>query len=113
MQCNYYMPPKVPLGHENINFIYNRLFCCNHTCYCVSMVVVKSVSRYVTSASRYQSRSSMYVRGLIPRNSTELAKAVPIDRIHVLSMALCYLSCRLAACLVNKSLIILETFWPF
>ena len=27
-----------------------------------------SVSRYVTSASRYQSRHTMYIRGLIPRN---------------------------------------------
>ena len=31
-----------------------------------------------TSASRYQSRSSMYIRGLIPRSSTEYAEAVPI-----------------------------------
>ena len=30
------------------------------------------------SASRYQSRSSMYIRGLIPRNSMGLAEAVPI-----------------------------------
>ena len=37
-----------------------------------------SVSRYVTKASRYQSRSSMYIRGLIPRNSTALAEAVLI-----------------------------------
>ena len=28
--------------------------------------------------SRYQSRSSMYARGLIPWNFAELAKAVPI-----------------------------------
>ena len=34
----------------------------------VGMVAVTSVLRYVTSASRYQSRSSMYIRGLIPRN---------------------------------------------
>ena len=57
---------------KNINFIYNRLFCCNHTCDCVNMVPVTSSSRYITSAShyhtRYQSRSSMYIRGLIPRN---------------------------------------------
>ena len=52
---------------KNINFIYNRLFCCNYTSYCVGMVAVSSVSRYVISASRYQSRSSMYIRGLIPR----------------------------------------------
>ena len=41
-----------------------------------------SVSRYITSASRYhpryQSRSSMYICALIPRNFAELAEAVPI-----------------------------------
>ena len=52
----------------NINFIYNRLFCCNHTCYSVCMFSVTSVSRYVTQASRYESRPSMFIRGLIPRN---------------------------------------------
>ena len=50
--------------------------------YCVNMVSVTSASRYITSASRYhpryQSRSSMYIRGLIPRNFAELAEAVPI-----------------------------------
>ena len=60
-----------------------RLFCCNHTCYCVNMVSVTSASRYITSASRYhpryQSRSSMYIRGLITRNFAELAEAVPIE----------------------------------
>ena len=58
---------------------YNRLFCCNHTCHCVSMVSLISVSPYVTSASHYQSRSSVYIRGLIPQNSRELAEEVPID----------------------------------
>ena len=43
--------------------------CCNHSCYYVDMVSVTSVSRYVTSASRYHSRFSVYIRGLIPRNS--------------------------------------------
>ena len=46
------------------------------------MVSVTSASRYITSVSRYhpryQSRSSMYFRGLIPRNIAELAKAVPV-----------------------------------
>ena len=46
------------------------------------MVSVTSVSCYIMSASRYlphyQSRSSMYIRGLIPRNFVELAEAVPI-----------------------------------
>ena len=41
--------------------------------------VLRYALRYATSASRYQSRSSMYIRGLIPRNSTELAEAIPID----------------------------------
>ena len=58
------------------------LFCCNHTCYCVNMFSVMSVSRNLTSAShyhlRYQSRFSMYIRGLIPQNFAELAEAVPI-----------------------------------
>ena len=66
----------------NLNLVYNRLFCCNHTCYCVGMVYVKSAAHYVTSASRYQSRSLMYIRGLIPRNSTKLAEAVPIVHLQ-------------------------------
>ena len=57
-------------------------FCCNHTCYCGNMVSVTSASRYITSASRYypryQSRSSMYIHGLIPRNFAKLAEAAPI-----------------------------------
>ena len=60
----------------------SRLFCCNHICYCVNMVSVTSASRYITSASRYhpryQSRFSMYIRGLIPWNFAELGEAVPI-----------------------------------
>ena len=43
---------------------------------------VMSASRYVMSTSHYQNRFSMYIRGLIPRNSTEVAKAVPIDSYH-------------------------------
>ena len=46
------------------------------------MVSVTSASHYITSASRYhpryQSRSSMYKTGLIPRNLAELAEAAPI-----------------------------------
>ena len=60
-----------------------RLFCCNHTCFCVSMVSATSASRYITSATRYhpryQSKSSMYIRGMIPRNFAELAEAAPIE----------------------------------
>ena len=40
------------------------------------MVSVTSASRYVTSASRYQKRPSMNIRG----DSTEFADAVPIER---------------------------------
>ena len=46
------------------------------------MISVSSASRYITSTSRYhpryQSRSSMYIRGPIPQNFAELAEAVPI-----------------------------------
>ena len=42
------------------------------------MVSVTSASRNVTSASHYQTGSSMYIQGLIPQNSTALAEAVPI-----------------------------------
>ena len=46
------------------------------------MVSVTSASRYIKPVShyhpRYQSRSSMYIRGLIPRIFAELAEAVPI-----------------------------------
>ena len=60
----------------------SHLFCCNHTCYCVTMVSVTSASRYITSASRYHpryhSRSSMYIRGLIPCKFGEEAEAVPM-----------------------------------
>ena len=47
------------------------------------MVSVTSASRFITSVPhqhpRYQSRSSMYIRGLIPRNFAELAESVPIE----------------------------------
>ena len=50
------------------------------------MVSVTSASRYITSTSRYhpryQSRSSMYIRGLIPRNFAEMAEVVPFDLLH-------------------------------
>ena len=63
-----------------MNFIYNRLFCCNHTCYYVDMVSVTSASRYATSASRYQS----YFLDVHPRSdSTDLAGAVPIGLCSV------------------------------
>ena len=49
------------------------------------MASATSSSNYITSAScdhpRYQSRSSMYIRGVIPRNFAELAEVVPIDAI--------------------------------
>ena len=47
------------------------------------MASVMSASRYITAAScyhpRYQSRYSMYICGLIPRDVADLAEAVPID----------------------------------
>ena len=43
------------------SFLRRLLFRCNQTCYCVGMVSV-------APASRYQSRHSMYILGLIPRN---------------------------------------------
>ena len=67
------------------------MFCCTHTCYCVSMVSVTSASFHITSASRhhprYQIRSSMFIHVLFPRNFAKLAEAVPIgmnQRIKVL-----------------------------
>ena len=46
------------------------------------MISVTSSPRYITSKSRYhplyQSRSAMYIRGLIPQNFAEFAEAVPI-----------------------------------
>ena len=45
------------------------------------MVAVTSASSFVAGASRYQSRSSMYIRGLIQRNSTEAAEIVPIGLV--------------------------------
>ena len=53
----------------------SHLFCCIHICYCVNMVSVTSASRY---NPRYQGRSSMYIRGLIPRNFAELVESVLI-----------------------------------
>ena len=51
------------------------------------MVSVTSALRYITSASRYhpryQSRSSVYIRGLIPWNFAELGEAVPIGHVAV------------------------------
>ena len=49
------------------------------TIYCIGMVSVTSESCYVTPTSRYQSRPSMYIRGVIPQNSIEFAEAVPIE----------------------------------
>ena len=82
MKCMYcsikFCYSDILLKKKSINFIYNHLFCCNHTCYCVNMFFVMPASCYITSASRFQSRSSMYIRGLIPRNFAELTEAVPI-----------------------------------
>ena len=63
---------KISLKHK---LHLSQLFCGNHSSYCAIMVSVTSASRY---NPRYQSRSSMNICGLIPRNVTELAEAVPI-----------------------------------
>ena len=77
---------EVYIFFQKLKLYLSRLFCCNHTCYCVNMVSVTSASRYITSASRYhpryQSRSLMYIRGLIPQNFAELAEAAPIDSLN-------------------------------
>ena len=67
--------------------------CCNHTCY--GMVSVTSASRY---HSRYQSRSSAYIRGLIQRNFAELAEAVPIVTLS------CHVKCYVASKRIQKVL---------
>ena len=55
---------------------YNYLFR-NHTCYCIRMVSV-------TSASRYQSRPSMYIRGLIQRiGASQFRLVVPTACVFV------------------------------
>ena len=66
-----------------MNFIYNTLFGCTHTCDCVGMVFVKLASRCVMSASHFQSRLSTYIQGLDPRKSRELTDAVSIDVLIV------------------------------
>ena len=58
-KIHYFDYPKHFINR--INFIYNHLFCCIHTCYCVGTVSVMSASHYVTSVSHYQSSSLMYI----------------------------------------------------
>ena len=71
---------------KNIHFIYNRFCCCNHTCKCGGMVAVTSASSHVTSALSYQRRSSMFIRGLMPLDATEMAEAVPIGMLSNLEI---------------------------
>ena len=84
MKCMYfsikYRCSNILLKKKN-KLHFNRLFCCNHTCYCAGMVSVTSASHYVTSASHYQSRSSMYIRGLIPRNWPRQLRFERVDDI--------------------------------
>ena len=58
------------------------------------MVSVTSASRYVTSASRYhpryQSRSSMYTSGLIPRNFRLEPTCVHLPLLHLSSIFPCF-----------------------
>ena len=58
----------------NISFIYNRLFCCNHTCYCVNMVSVTSASLHIMSVSRYYPRPRCTPVALIPQNLAEFGR---------------------------------------
>ena len=66
------------------------------------MVSVTSAFRYVTTASHYdlrcQSRSSMYIRGLIPRNFAVLAEAVPIGSKAVVRLLLIHCLLLLPLC---------------
>ena len=77
-----YRYSDILLKRHNLHKNNRCLFCCNRTCYWVGMVFVTSASRTVTSMSRYQSRSSMYIRGLIPRNFTKLAEIDLIGSNH-------------------------------
>ena len=87
IKIDYSDYPKSLISRINEVYVLNSLFCFNHTCYCVNMVSVTSAPHYITSVSlyyqRYQSRSSMYIRGLIPQNFAELAETVPIAILSV------------------------------
>ena len=65
---------------KTFEILRNEITC--HTCYCANRFSVTSASCYITSASRYHSRyqsgSSMYICGLMPRNFAELVEVVPI-----------------------------------
>ena len=52
-------------------FIEKTNFIC-FFCYCFGMVSVTKALHYATSASHYQGRPSMYIRGLILQNLTRL-----------------------------------------
>ena len=62
-------------------------FCCNRTCHCVNMVSVTSASRY---HPRYQNRSSISIRGLIPRNWPRSFRLV--QSINAIATSIDYLS---------------------
>ena len=72
------------------------------------MASVTSASRNVMSMSHYQSRSSMYIRDLIPRNSTELAKAVLItDQAGIiLSVAASRFSLRIMRLILSRLVVV-------
>ena len=75
------------------------------------MTSVTSASRSITLASRdhprYQSRSSMYIRGLIPRIFAELAEAVPIAR-HNSAYIFIHSISRLFFCKIFKGLLVYQ-----
>ena len=49
----------------HLNFIYSNVYCVNVVTFCFA-TITDTVS--MTSASCYQSRPAIYMRGLIPRN---------------------------------------------
>ena len=51
-------------------------------CYFIGMVSVMSASRYVTLSSRYESRPSMYIRGL---KSAKIVGGVAFIRVDTTS----------------------------
>ena len=46
-----YRYSDILLKKKHINFIYNHLLCCNHTCYCVGMISVSQ--RHVMYRQRH------------------------------------------------------------
>ena len=67
------MTGNVLTGSENMNTKVYLYLPVRDTC-----VINESVTSALCYHTRYQSRSSMFFRGLIPRKFAELAEAAPI-----------------------------------